>query len=217
MLQERNIHKFEEVVSILRDKYHLEPTNEDVRVGDKFSFALCFDKNLNLCGEMTFLTVSAYIRWYKEIVSKDIFSEYESNFKVMVSQLFEEGDDKQSIFNEAIRKLIKKYNVDIQNCRMQVVNSIETDATNLHSFFVDDLEKAKLVTTENLDSYMLGEIGERINLDSINDSVNYNPDAFKKILQPKNYPISRFPSNTEISLSLMQQVAVNLSIGYDNK
>lgn len=212
-----DIFKFEEVVSILRDKYHLESTNEDVRVGDKFSFALCFDKNLNLCGEMTFFTVSAYIRRYKEIVSKDIFSQYESNFKVMVSQLFEEEDDKQSVFNVAIRKLIKKYNVDIQNCRMQVVNSIETDATNLHSFFVDDLEKAKLIRTENLDSYMLGEIGKRINLDSINDSVNYNPGVFLEILQPENYPISRFPSNTEFSLSLMQQVAVNLSIGYDNK
>ena len=212
-----DIFKFEDVVSIIREKYHLKPTNEDIRVGDKFSFALCFDKELNLCSEMTFLTVSAYIRWYKEIVSINVFREYESNFKVMISQLFEEEDDKQRVFNKAIRSLLKKYNVNIQNCRMQIVNNIENDATNLHSFFVDDLEKAKLIRTENLESYLLGKTGERINLDSKNDSINFNPIAFGDILQPKNYPISRFPSNTEFSLSLMQQVAVNLSIGYDNK
>lgn len=211
------IFKFEEVVSVLRKKYHLEPTDEDIRVGDKFSFALCFDKNLNLCDEMTFLTISAYIRWHKEIVSRNVFREYEAKFKLMISQLFEEEDDKKSGFNKAIRELLTRYNVEIQNCRMQIVNNIETDATNLHSFFVDDLEKAKLIRTENLGSYLLGKRGKRINLDSKNDSVNFNPDAFCDILQPKYYPIARFPSNTEFSLSLMQQVAVNLSIGYDNK
>lgn len=211
------IFQFEEVVTILREKYHLESTNEDIRVGDKFSFALCFDKDLNLCDEMTFLTVSAYIRWYKEIVSRNAFREYESNFRMAISRLFDEEDDKQKVFNNAIRKLLKKYNVNIQNCRMQIVNNIENDATNLHSFFVDDLEKAKLIRTENLESYLLGKIGERINLDGKNDSASFNPFAFLEILQPQNYPISRFPSNTEFSLSLMQQVAVNLSIGYDNK
>lgn len=211
------IFQFEEVVTILREKYHLESTNEDIRVGDKFSFALCFDKDLNLCGEMTFLTVSAYIRWYKEIVSRNAFREYESNFRMTISQLFDEEDDKQKAFNDAIRKLLKKYNVNIQNCRMQIVNNIETDATNLHSFFVDDLEKAKLIRTENLESYLSGKIGERINLDGKKDSACFNPYAFLEILQPQNYPIARFPSNTEFSLSLMQQVAVNLSVGYDNK
>lgn len=211
------IFKFEEVVSVLRKKYHLEPTDEDIRIGDKFSFALCFDKNLNLCDEMTFLTISAYIRWHKEIVSRNVFREYEWKFKLMISQLFEEEEDKKSGFNKAIRELLKRYNVEIQNCRMQIVNNIETDATNLHSFFVADLEKAKLIRTENLESYLLGKRGKRINLDSKNDSANFNPDAFCNILQPKYYPIARFPSNTEFSLSLMQQVAVNLSIGYDNK
>lgn len=158
------IFKFEEVVSVLRKKYHLEPTDEDIRVGDKFSFALCFDKNLNLCDEMTFLTISAYIRWHKEIVSRNVFREYEAKFKLMISQLFEEEDDKKSGFNKAIRELLTRYNVEIQNCRMQIVNNIETDATNLHSFFVDDLEKAKLIRTENLESYLLGKRGKRINV-----------------------------------------------------
>ena len=40
---------------------------------------------------------------------------------------------------------------------------------------------------------------------------------FEQILQPKNYPMGRFPGNTKYALSLMQQVAVNLAIGFDNK
>lgn len=59
-----------------------------------------------------------------------------------ISQLFDGEDNKQKVFNDAIGKLLKKYNINIQNCRMQIVNNIESDATNLHSFFVDDLEKA---------------------------------------------------------------------------
>ena len=232
-----DIFNFEEVVSILRETYHLNPTHEDVRVGDKFSFALCFDKNLKLCDDMTFFTASAYIRLHRKIPEKSTFRDYEWDFKTLVSQFFHEEDNKQNgvdeendtqdvineendrrnIFNEAFRKLLRRYNVDIQNCRMQIVNNLETGATNLHSFFVDDLEKAKSIRTENLDSYLLGQKGKKINLDSKNNSVNFNQAAFWSILQPQNYPIARFPSNTKFSLSLMQQVAVNLSIGYDNR
>lgn len=212
-----DIFNFEEVVCILREKYHLSPTNEDIRVGNKFSFALCFDKDLNLCSDMTFFTASAYIRSRKKIPRKSEFREYESDFKMMISQLFDDENDRKNTFNEAISKLLKKYSIDIQKCRMQIVNNLETDATNLHSFFVDDLEKAKTIRTENLECYLLGKTGERINLDSKNNSINFNPVVFRKILQPKNYPIARFPSNTEYSLYLMQQVAVNLAIGYDNR
>ena len=44
-----------------------------------------------------------------------------------------------------------------------------------------------------------------------------SPRAFEEILQPENYPLGRFPSNTGYALSLMQQIAVNLSIGFDNR
>ena len=87
---------------------------------------------------------------------------------------------------------------------------------NLHSFFIDDLEKAKKIETVNLNAYLYGNKKERMNLDSKKDSVNFHPHLFEQILQPKNYPLGRFPSNTTYALSLMQQVAVNLSIGFDN-
>ena len=64
---------------------------------------------------------------------------------------------------------------------------------------------------------MLGESKERINLNSRTDTSSFNPRVFQDILQPKNYPVARYPSNAKYSLSLMQQIAVNLAIGYDNE
>lgn len=212
-----DIFNFEEVVRILRERYHLNPTNEDIRFGNKFSFALCFDKHMNFRSNMTFFTESAYIRWHQEIPSKSSFREYEEEFMMLMSQLFDKTKNNQNAFNEAMKRLLKKYCIDIHKCRMQIVNDLETDAINLHSFFVYDLERAKKMKTENLERYLLGTHGKRINLDSKSDSVNFNPDVFWEILQPENYPIARFPSNTKYSLSFMQQVAVNLAIGYDNE
>ncbi len=46
-------------------------------------------------------------------------------------------------FNAAMQNELLRHGVDIINCRMQILDNIETEATNLHSFFIDDLEKAK--------------------------------------------------------------------------
>lgn len=40
------------------------------------------------------------------------------------------------------------------NAAMQILDNIETEATNLHSFFIDDLEKAKKIETVNLNAYL---------------------------------------------------------------
>ena len=99
---------------------------------------------------------------------------------------------------------------------MQPLKNIESDATNLHSFFINDLQKAKTIDTPNLNAYLFGTHEKRINLDSNKTSENFNPKIFEQILQPKNYPLGRFPSNTAYALSFMQQVAVNLAIGADS-
>lgn len=100
---------------------------------------------------------------------------------------------------------------------MKVLLNLEIDASNLHSFFVEDLEKAKTIRTKNLDDYILGKTQKSVDLESRIQSKKFNADEFYSILQPNNYPIARFPSNPKYELSLMQQVAVNLSIGYDNE
>ena len=86
----------------------------------------------------------------------------------------------------------------------------------MHSFFIEDLEKAKKLSTENLNKYLFGFAGNKINLDSQNESDSFNTEALEKILMPKNYPLGRFPSYTKYALSFMQQIAVNLSVGLDS-
>lgn len=211
-----DIFGFQEVVSILREQFQLEPTDEELRIGSKFSFVLYFDKNLNLMQDMSFFTESAYIRYYKKIPQKKEFREFEEAFKKQIFQDFDETSQDPEKFNAAMQKVMYRYGTNVKYCRMQILKNIETEATNLHSFFIDDLEQAKQIDTVNLNAYLYGNEQEGINLDSKKDSVNFHPDAFEQILRPENYPLGRFPSNTTYALSLMQQVAVNVSIGFDS-
>lgn len=207
---------FIDVIAILRKKYRLKPTHEELNIGKKFSFALYFDKKLNYMQDMMFFVESAYIRYYKEIPSKTDFTKFEEELKKELAQLFHETATDANKFNEAFAKTLKKFKISPDNCRIQFLKNIESDATNLHSFFIDDLENAKNLSTANLNSYLYGNTKGRINLDSKNGSPNFDPTVFEDILQPENYPLGRFPGNTKFALSLMQQVAVNLSTGYDN-
>ena len=138
-----DIFKFKEVVDILHAEYGLESTDEDIRFGDKFSFALYFDKNLNFLEDMTFFTESAYIRKFKKVPYEKEFREFEKDFKNQLAQDFDETAGDSAKFNAAMQKELLQHEVDIINCRMKILGNIETEATNLHSFFIDDLEKAK--------------------------------------------------------------------------
>ena len=214
-----NIFPFSEVIKLLREKYKLPEIYEEVSVGDKFSFALYFDKELKLEEEMTFFTASYYILQNGNIPKEKEFLDFENKNKEYINSIFACTDDEEysEFFNEAFVKLLNKYSIRIEKSIMKVLNNLETDATNLHSFFIEDLEKAKSIKTRNLDLYLLGENKKRINLNSKVNTPNFNPTAFKEVLQPKNYPVSRFPSNPQYSLSLMQQVAVNLAIDNNNE
>ena len=212
------IFPFKEVVDFLREKYHLKPAEEERAYGDKFSFALYFDKKLKLNREMTFLTESYYIRKNKKIPEEREFSAFEEEFKKRVEERFDySGDEYEAYFNKVIASILQKNNISIKNCRMKVVLNLKTDATNLHSFFVGDLEKAKEISYDMLDSYILGKPKKRIDLDSRLQSGKENGDVFNQILQPQNYPMARFPGNPEYALAFMQQVAVNLAICNDNE
>ena len=212
-----DIFKFAEVVEFLREKYGVAKTQSDINYGNKFSIALYFDKNINFISDNIFFTCSGYMRYLQDVPSKSDFQEFEEKFKEKTIKRFEGSEDNQEKFDNALNALLNEYNIDIKNCIVQTLSNIETEATNLHSFFIEDLNKAKEIDNTNLKRYLTGgNIKDRINLDSKNDSPNYNQSVFEKILEPQNYPLGRFPSKTEFALSFMQQVAVNLTIGYDN-
>ncbi len=218
-----DIFKFSEVLDILRKVYGLEKTDEEINsaLSSKFSFVLYFDKNLEFLPDPTFFTVSAFIRYNKTIPIGDEFSKFEAEFKSQLACDFadavneDDGIDKEK-FNSVLLKVINKFGISVKNCRLKTFSNLESESTNLHSFFISDLEAAKGIETDNLNAYLFGNLNqERINLDSQKNSPNFNPETFKKILEPHNYPLGRYPSNTEFALSLMQQVAVNLATGYD--
>lgn len=49
-----DIFKFTEVIEFLRDKFNLPVSNQEITLGNKFSFALYFDKDLQINNDMTF-------------------------------------------------------------------------------------------------------------------------------------------------------------------
>lgn len=211
------VFEFREVISLLRRQYGLKPPEEEINTGGKFTFALYFDKKLNYLSEMTFFTESGYILYNKKVPLETEFSEYEDGQKKRFSQYFEGAAEDAAKFNAAIAEIMKNFGISADKCRLRFLRNVETDAANLHSFFISDLEAAKNTDTENLREYLSGNTEGRVDLDSKGDSVKFAPDIFKKILMPENYPLGRFPSNTKYALSLMQQTAVNLAVGYDNR
>lgn len=213
-----DIFKFTEVIDFLRDKFNLPVSNQEITLGNKFSFALYFDKDLKLSSDMTFLTESSYIRNFHTIPSEKEFKEFEEDFSKKIQEIFDCPEDEpyKEWFNKAILNILQTNKIDINNCRMKPLKNLETDATNLHSFFVNDLQKAKSVQSKNLNDYLMGNSSVRKNLDSRSTSPKFNRHIFVDILQPKNYPLSRFPRNIQYAPYFMQQVAINLSIGYDS-
>lgn len=205
-----DIFDFQEVIDILRSKYDISATNEEIRApGSKFTFALYFDNQLNFISEKTFFTISGYIRYKKELPKN--FVNAEATLRDDLNQKFEDME-----FNDVITDLLDQYRVSLADCRFGFVENLETGDVNLHSFFIDDLKKAKTVETDNLNRYFSGFLGKRKNLDGNAQSNHFNPEELLEILQPQNYPLGRFPSNTDYALSFMQEVAVNLALNDSN-
>jgi superfamily I DNA and/or RNA helicase len=204
-----DIFNFQEVVDILREKYKIAKTYEEVSNSDKFTFSLYFDNQLNFIADKLFFTMSGYIRQHGDL-PKD-FLKVENSFREDLNRKFDED------FNTSISELLQKYNVSTENFRYAFVENLDNGDVNLHSFFIEDLNKAKTITNKNLNRYFNGFSGYRQNLDGKKESIHFNSHIFETmILQPKFYPLGRFPSNPDFALSFMQQVAVNLALNDEN-
>lgn len=93
----------------------------------------------------------------------------------------------------------------------EYLNDIKKEGNLFHSFIISDLERAKKIDTANLERYINGYNGFRINLDE-----NINPQVFTEILRPINYPLGRYIASPQFPLSIMQQVSVNLALNDKN-
>lgn len=205
-----DIFDFQEVIDILRKKYKIAKTYEEGSNSDKFTFSIYFDNQLNFIADKLFFTMSGYIRQHGDLPEN--FLKVENSFREDLNSKFDEG------FNTTISELLQKYNVSIDNFRYAFVKNLDNEEINLHSFFIEDLNKAKIITNKNLDRYFNGFSGYRQNLDGNKKSIHFNSQIFETIiLQPKYYPMGRFPSNPGFALSFMQQVAVNLALNDENE
>ncbi|MCR8642970.1 AAA domain-containing protein [Paenibacillus sp. N1-5-1-14] len=205
-----NIFDFQEVVDLLRGKYKIPEAYDEVSTSDKFTFSIYFDNELNFIADKLFFTMSGYIRQHGDL-PEDI-SKVENAFREDLNSKFDEE------FNSTISELFQKYHVSVENFRYAFVKNLDNGDVNLHSFFIDDLNKAKIITNKNLDRYFDGFSGFIQNLDGNKESDHFNPQIFETtILQPKYYPLGRFPSNPSFALSFMQQVAVNLALNDKNE
>ncbi|RUT40223.1 replication ATP-dependent helicase [Paenibacillus anaericanus] len=205
-----DIFNFQEVVDLLRQKYKIPKTYEEVSTSDKFTFSIYLDNELNFVADKMFYTMSGYIRQHGDL-PEDILK-VESTFRGHLNSKFDEG------FNAAISELFRKYHVSAENFCYAFLKNLENDDVNLHSFFIDDLNKAKVITNKNLDRYFDGFSGFRQNLDGNKTSDHFNSPIFETtVLQPKYYPLGRFPSNPDFALSFMQQAAVNLALNDENE
>lgn len=203
------IFDFEEVIDILRKKYKLEKTNEDISKSEKFTFAVYFDNELNIKEKKLFLSMSGYILEHGNLPNN--FLEFEALFREDIENKFNED------FNKTISELFNNNTVSKDNFRYKFLKNIENEDVNLHSFFIDDLKAAKKINSENLNRYFNGFLGDRKNLDSKSDSKHFDEHIFEKItLKPNYYPLGRFPSKSDYALSFMQQCAVNLALNDEN-
>lgn len=202
------IFSFRKIIEVLRGKYNLKATEEELgRASYKFTFALYFDKDLKFLADKFFLTMSGQIFKNRELPKDFLIAENE--LREQLGQAFLDGE-----FNEVFSKLLKKYEISPSDCRYYFVKNFD-DEINLHSFFLKDLKYAKSIYNENLNRYLSGSDSVRVNLDGNKESSYFNPKDLETILEPKNYPLGRFPSNPKYALSMMQQVAVNLASNAD--
>ncbi len=112
-----------------------------------------FDNQLNLVADKVFYTMSGYIRRYGDFPKE--FLKFENSFREKLNREFSEE------FNATISRLLQEYNADKENLRYAFVKNLENGDANLHSFFIEDLNKAKTITNENLDRYFKGFSGIR--------------------------------------------------------
>ena len=196
-----NIFNFQEVVDIIKQKLDITDSDEEIISTEKFSFAIYFNYDLQHLDKYFFYSISGYVRNHKQLPENMI--KEEDTIRKIISEYFE-GDD----FNNAFKNMVHRFGICLKNSRFQYLKNCKNANSNLHSFYLDDLNLADRSASSNLRRYLLG-CEERTTLDTKNNS-SKSIEKIAEILQPKHYPLGRFPSNPEFALSLMQQVAVNL-------
>lgn len=207
-----DIFRFDDLINNLSEKFNLPEEYREDSNSNKFTYCLSFsveENSFKLLEDSLFYTMSGYAHRHGEL-PKDIL-EVEFDLKKQIAEFFEYD------FEEGMMKLIAQELKQPTKNYFVLHKDVTKRDTVLHSFYLDDLLWAKNENYELLNRYLEGFSGKQINLDSNNQSSTFNSENIIEILEPKNYPLGRFPSNPEWGLSLMQQIAVNVALNAPEK
>lgn len=207
-----DVFRFDELINDLSEKFELPEEYREESNSKKFTYCLSFSAvgdSFKLRDDSLFYTTSGYAHRYGDI--PDDISVVEADLRKRIAEFFEYD------FELGMMKLItQELNWSTQNYYKIRRDVTQTDPL-LHSLYLDDLVWAKDKNCELLDRYLKGFFGNQINLDSNKDNDSFNAKNIAEILEPKNYPLGRFPSNPKWGLSLMQQIAVNVALNDSEK
>ncbi|QBF34590.1 hypothetical protein EG856_01465 [Mycoplasmopsis phocirhinis] len=104
-----NVFDSNKIIDIFKKIFHIDNLDEEIQTNKRFSFALYFDKDLNLINELTFFTISGYILDKEIIPKQDKFLEYEKENKQLIKQIFtnEQNLHPRFFFNKAFTEILK--------------------------------------------------------------------------------------------------------------
>lgn len=124
------------------------------------------------------------------------------------NELFEINNYFLKVFKFRLNKFkfYNNYSIFLKILPLKEMKQID-DEINMNSFYINDLDKVinKGISDKLVDLYINGYSNKQIDIDE-------NKEEISTILQPKNIPISKWPSSIKYQLSLMQSVAVNVAV-----
>lgn len=213
-----DIFSTEVITEKLENFFQISHSDEDGEFNHthKFGLAIYLDHHFKYSPNNTFYTFSGYLKDIDELPQDPTqgFLKYEEEYRASLEALFngrdDDDDDNDERLKKALEELFEAYQVTTGNFRFKFLKDIQSDDTNLHSFFTTDLKRALRSENTKLLKYLEQKPTERTNLDSTLKNANW-PFLYH-ILQPKYYPLGRFPSKPIYALSMMQQVAVNITL-----
>ncbi|CAK1237664.1 Superfamily I DNA and/or RNA helicase (DNA2) [Fructobacillus fructosus] len=167
----------------------------------KLSFKLNRDMELEY-SENLFFSASGML-YYRDPEESPYELDIDQKEKILNIEIARFFEDFQ--FPNAFDQVVNRFAKNYDNMYFAVVGQYDNDKS-MHSFFTKDLNWArKNIDNNNLKKYLFGRDRDERFID-FNDQKN-----IKEFTEPKTYPLGRFPSNPDYSLSLMQQTAVNIT------
>lgn len=178
-----------------------------------YSFSLELTEDMKLVENSIFVTAAMFGRRKNRLPeSEEEFSTFRKHEEQKIASIVMLFRDKRpdAALDGIIQQLCVEYGIMPCSCMATVCKAGRS--RQLHSFFAQDLEKAKTSESETLKRYIEGNSKKGFNLDVKGKDRQQAFHILDGILQPCRLPLGRFLDPVEYAPAFMQQVAVNVAI-----